>query len=124
MKKLKVHKRINVVGNKVKIIWGKKAEKHSLSITTSGLAPFSSFTFNHQDKHQMLKTLFVQEMLKRGFLASNIFFPTHAHTDAHLKKYADAVDKVFKILKEAHDADSVEKYLNGPVAHTGFARLN
>lgn len=124
MKKLKVYKRINIVGNKVKNVWEEKAAKHGISITTGGLPPFSSFTFDYEGKHQALKTLFIQEMLGHGFLVSNIFFPTHAHTDTHIKKYANAVDKVFKTLKEAIDTGSIEERLNGPVAHTGFARLN
>lgn len=124
MKKLNVAKKLQVTGNKVKKIWSDTAKKNGLSITTGGLPPFSNFTFTHGDKHQALKTLFVQEMLQRGFLASNMVFASYAHTDAILKKYEKAVDEVFKILKEALDTNTVEKRLKGPIAHTGFARLN
>ena len=101
MKRLNVAKKLQVTGNKVKKIWSDKAKKNGLSITTGGLPPFSNFTFAHGDKHQALKTLFIQEMLQRGFLASNMVFASYAHTDAILKKYEKAVDEVFKILKEA-----------------------
>lgn len=124
MKKLKVHKRIQVVGNTVKNIWKEKADKHGLSVKIGGLAPLCSFTFDHGDNHQALKTLFIQEMLQRGFLASNMLFGTYAHKDSHVKKYAAAVDEVFSILKEALDTNTIEKRLKGPVAHSGFARLN
>jgi glutamate-1-semialdehyde aminotransferase len=124
LKKLNVAKKLQVTGNKVKKIWNDTAKKNGLSITTGGLPPFSNFTFMYGDKHQTLKTLFVQEMLQRGFLASNMVFACYAHTDAILKKYEKAVDEVFKILKEALDTNTVEKRLKGPVAHTGFARLN
>lgn len=124
MKRLNVAKKLQIVGNKVKKVWINKAEKHKLSISTGGSPPFSNFTFSYGDKHQALKTLFIQEMLPRGFLASNMVFASYAHTDAILKKYEKAVDGVFKILKEAIDTNTVEKRLNGPVAHTGFARLN
>lgn len=124
MKRLNVAKKLQIIGNTVKKIWTNKAEKHGLSITAGGLPPFSSFTFNHGDKHQALKTLFIQEMLQRGFLASNMVFASYAHTEAILKKYEKAVDEVFKILKEAIETNTVEKRLKGPVAHTGFARLN
>ncbi|MFA5175248.1 MAG: aminotransferase class III-fold pyridoxal phosphate-dependent enzyme [Patescibacteria group bacterium] len=124
MKRLKVAEKIQIIGNKVKKIWVKKAGKYGLLITTGGLPPFSNFIFNYSNKHQALKTLFIQEMLKRGFLASNQFFPSYMHTDVILKKYEKAVDDVFKILKEAIDTNTVEKRLKGPVAHTGFARLN
>lgn len=124
MKKLNVAKKLQIVGNKVKKIWSDTAKKNGLSITTGGLPPFSNFTFTHGDKHQALKTLFIQEMLQRGFLASNMVFASYAHTDAILKKYEKAVDEVFKILKEAIETNTIEKRLKGPVAHTGFARLN
>ena len=124
MKKLKVHKRIQVVGNKVQALWTEKAKKHGLLIKVGGLPPFSNFTFDYGNQHQVLKTLFVQEMLQKGFLASNLLFATYAHKDEHLKKYAHAVDEVFASLKEAIETDTVEKRLKGPVAHTGFARLN
>ena len=73
---------------------------------------------------QQAKTLFVQEMLKRGFLASNIFYASLAHTDAHVRKYAKAVDEVFGIIAKARREGGVGKLLKGPVAHTGFQRLN
>lgn len=124
MKRLNVAKKLQIIGDKVKKIWSDKAKKNGLSITTGGLPPFSNFTFTYGDKHQALKTLFIQEMLQRGFLASNMVFASYAHTDAILKKYETAVDEVFKILKKALDTNTVEKRLKGPVAHTGFARLN
>jgi glutamate-1-semialdehyde aminotransferase len=86
MKRLNVAKKLQIIGNKVKKIWADKAEKHGLLITTGGLPPFSSFTFHHDDKHQALKTLFIQEMLQKGFLASNMVFASYAHTEVILKK--------------------------------------
>ncbi len=124
MKELEVHKHIHAVGDKVKYIWQEKAKKNGLLITTGGLLPFSNFTFDYGEKHQALRTLFIQEMLQRGFLASNLLFATYAHKDKHLARYAYAVDKVFKILKEALNTNTIEKRLKGPIAHTGFTRLN
>lgn len=124
MQQLNVAKKLQVVGNKVKKIWTSKAKKHDLLITTGGLPPLSNFTFNYGDKHQALKTLFIQEMLQKGFLASNMVFASHAHTDAIIKKYEKAVDEIFKTLKKAIDTDTVEKRLKGTVAHVSFTRLN
>ncbi|MBI3634346.1 MAG: aminotransferase class III-fold pyridoxal phosphate-dependent enzyme [Candidatus Yonathbacteria bacterium] len=124
MKRLNVAKKLQDVGVKVKKIWNRQAIKHGLLITIGGLSPLSNFIFKYGDRHQALKTLFIQEMLQRGFLASNMVFVSYAHTDAILNKYEKAVDEVFKILKSALDTNTVEKRLKGPVAHTGFARLN
>lgn len=124
IQKLKVHEHIRFVGENVKCIWNEKAQKHGLSIKIGGLPPFVNFTFDYNGKHQMLKTLFIQEMLGRGFLATNSLFATYAHKNVHLKKYAIAVDEAFAVLKDAIINNHVKKYLKGPCAHTGFARLN
>jgi hypothetical protein len=38
--------------------------------------------------------------------------------------YLDAVDSVFETIGAALDSGTVQKQLNGPVAHTKFERLN
>ena len=124
IKKLNVARRLRQVGQSAKKIWTRQAKKHGLEITVAGLDPLSNFTLNYGDRHQAIKTLFIQEMLARGFLVSNMLFASYAHTDAILKKYEIAVDEVFGILRKALDTDSVEKRLKGPIAHIGFARLN
>jgi len=99
------------------------AKKHGLAISASEILAILTFTLEGADAQQA-KTLFVQEMLKRGFLASNIFYASLAHTDAHVRKYAKAVDEVFGIIAKARREGGVGKLLKGPVAHTGFQRLN
>ncbi len=110
-------------GKSVKQVWEAASKKHGVPITIGGSDPIASFSFDGSDG-QALKTLFVQEMLAQGILASNLFFATLAHTDTHVRQYAKAVDRAFAILKEAIDSETVKKRLNGPIAHTGFARLN
>ncbi len=123
MKKIKVWERIAKNGQTVRAGWERLARKHGLSITMGGVMPIASFSFNHPNA-QALKTLFVQEMLERGFLASNLYFASAAHTTVHIKNYLHAVDAVFKIIAEAVKRGDVMKRLKGPVAHTGFQRLN
>ena len=122
-KKLNVPKRLHVAGMRVRRGWLAAAKKHGISITLHGVVPISSFGFNHQDA-QALKTLFVQEMLERGFLASNLYFASYAHKTSHITKYLRAVDEVFSLLKKAIDTKTIYKKLKGPIAHTGFQRLN
>jgi glutamate-1-semialdehyde 2,1-aminomutase len=68
-------------------------------------------------------TLFIQEMLGRGFLASDRFYPTVRHEDTQVAAYLDAVDSAFGRIAEARAAGDVRRRLAGPVKHTGFARL-
>lgn len=124
MKRVNTPKRIEKAGTAVRAGWITLAAKHSLSITLDGVIPISNFTFQYDKDNQALKTLFVQEMLDRGFLATNMFFASCAHTDAHVKKYLHAVDDVFAVLAEAIKTKTIYKKLRGPIAHTGFKRLN
>ncbi|MFA6315439.1 MAG: aminotransferase class III-fold pyridoxal phosphate-dependent enzyme [Candidatus Paceibacterota bacterium] len=124
MKKVGVVKRLEKAGSTVRAGWMKKAKKHGLNISLGGVIPISSFTFKYGEDSQALKTLFVQEMLDRGFLATNMFFASCAHTDVYIKKYLNNVDEVFSVIADAIKTETIYQKLRGPVAHTGFSRLN
>lgn len=124
MKKENVAARLIKAGNVVRNGWTKLAKRHGLSITLGGVVPISSFSFQYGKDSQALKTLFVQEMLDRGFLATNLFFASCAHKDEHIKKYLQAVDGAFEAAALAIKTGTIRKKLRGPEAHTGFARLN
>lgn len=124
MKKAGVAKHLAAAGTAVRAGWQAAARKHGIAITLGGVLPISSFTFQYGKDSQALKTLFVQEMLERDFLATNLYFATMAHKGVHIKKYLRAVDEVFAVLKKAIETKTIYKKLKGPVAHTGFQRLN
>lgn len=124
MKKVGVAKRLTKSGNMVRTGWLKLAEKHGLSIKLGGVVAISSFSFQYGKDSQALKTLFVQEMLDRDYLATNMFFASCAHTDGHIKRYLENVDLAFASIAEAIKTNTIHKKLRGPQAHTGFARLN
>ena len=48
--------------------------------------------------------------------------PMFAHTDAHVDRYLEAVNAVFRDLRIAIDQKAVRQLLRGPVAHSGFYR--
>ena len=58
------------------------------------------------------KTLITQEMLKKGYLASNSIYLSVAHTDQILNSYLDNLNlvKVLKIIK-CEDGDDIKEYL-------------
>jgi len=111
------------IGRKVKAVWETVSKKHGVPIAIGGSDAIASFSFSGPDA-QLQKTLYVQEMLKQRVLASNLFFGTLAHTDAHVRQYTQAADKAFAIIKKAIDTNTLKQRLDGPAAHTGFARLN
>ncbi len=124
MKKIGLAKHLDHVGTEVRKGWMSAAAKHGLTIKIAGVVPISSFAFEYGDESQAIKTLFVQEMLDRKFLAPTMCFASYAHSDAHIRKYMKAVDQAFAVIKDSIDTDTVRTRLRGPVAHTGFARLN
>ena len=105
--------------------WGKISREHDLdlSIMSDGLDSVPSFSFTDQESGQVLRTLFTQEMLKRGYLASNIFYVSAPHDGNVIERYLDDVNDVFAQLRKAVDTGTVEIRLKGPVAHTGFKKI-
>lgn len=68
-----VEQHLEEIGKKVQAGWKKLAGKHSLKIAVTGIYPMSHLEFEYENS-LALKTLFTQEMLKRGFLATNAFY--------------------------------------------------
>ena len=67
---------------------------------------------------------YVQEMLKRGFLASNTFYAMYAHTHEDIDKYLAACDEIFGMLAKLMAEGKVAENLIGKPASVGFARIN
>jgi glutamate-1-semialdehyde 2,1-aminomutase len=109
-------------GNKVKDLWRTMASKHDIEIEISGIDPLGHFDFKYNNP-LVIKTLFTQLMLEKGFLASNGFYASYTHKDELIEKYSDAVDSTFDFMSNAIKEGNPEKYLKGPVCHSGFKRL-
>jgi glutamate-1-semialdehyde aminotransferase len=123
MRREDVPRHLVAVGNRVREGWGALAREHGLDVSVKGMPPLSTFGLDHADAAPALSTLFTQEMLDRGFLASKAFYATYAHEPRHVDAYLEAADAAFAELRSALDAGDVEKRLRGPVQHTGFRRL-
>lgn len=112
------------VGSRVRKIWQENSNKYNVKIHVFGILPLIHFGFEYENP-LAYKTYFTQEMLAEGFLASNGVYASLAHTDDVLEKYNNACDKVFcKMGEIVKSGRNIEEYLNGPVCHSGFARLN
>jgi hypothetical protein len=103
--------------------WRVAAERAGLPIGVGGIVPLSHFTIQH-DQNQEAHTLFTQLMLDKGFLATRTFYTTFAHQDEQIEGYLQDVEEVFGIIARALERGTALEMLRGPVAHTGFARLN
>jgi glutamate-1-semialdehyde aminotransferase len=101
----------------------KSATAAGLKVQVYGLEPLVHFDFLYGEESLAVRTLFTQEMLKRGILASGAIYLSYALKDVHAKKYLSAVNEVFPILADAIENKKIEKLLKGPVAQKGFQRL-
>lgn len=114
---------INEIGRRVQQGWRKLAEKHNIRINVSGIPAISSFEFLGESSLAS-KTLFTQEMLRRGFLAGTLVYVCTEHTEKVLESYWTAADEVFQLIGScAEDPERVRSLLAGPVCHSGFKRL-
>ncbi len=110
------------IGNLISKGWRDLAISAKLQIDVVGIPPLTTFVFDHKE-NQALHTLFTQEMLHRGFLASKSVYVSYSHTEDHVTKYLENVEAVFRTLKKALENNEIHKLLKGPVAHAGFRRL-
>ena len=125
---IRKHRRCNVaehligIGKRVQSEWRSVAERYGQRISISGIPPLAHFSFEYENG-QAIQTLFTQEMLQRGFLATNAFYGSYAHQNHHVESYLKALDVSFALIAKAITKNEVEKLLKGPIAHSGFCRL-
>jgi glutamate-1-semialdehyde 2,1-aminomutase len=125
---IKKHKRVNAGEYLVKL--GKHlqnglkslGEKHRLSIDMKGIPPLTHFEFL-ADKALSIKALYVQLMLEKGFLASNLYYAMYAHTIKNVEDYLEAADHSFGEISEALAQNTVERKLVGDPAVADFKRF-
>jgi glutamate-1-semialdehyde 2,1-aminomutase len=63
-------------------------------------------------------------MLKKGFLATNLFFASTAHSQEIIDNYFEKIEPIFFTIKECEAGRDIASLLDGPICHSGFKRLN
>jgi glutamate-1-semialdehyde 2,1-aminomutase len=117
-----VAEHLSMIGTLVTEGWQQAADRHGLKLHTSGLPSLNHFSID-ENESLALNTLFTQTMLEKGFLASNQFKPSYAHSEIHVNKYLKEVETSFALLAEAVVKNDVLTRLSGPPALSGFYRL-
>ncbi len=123
MEREKSWERITATGTSIMGRWNMLAQKYNLKMNVAGLPAIASFGFDSPNT-LAYKTLITQEMLGKGYLASNLIFSSLAHTPDVVDGYFDALDPIFGLIKECEEGRDVMSLLKGPVCHAGFKRLN
>ena len=123
MKRERSWEQISTIGESIKSKWQSLADLHNLDISIIGLKALPAFSFDSKN-HLAYKTLLTQEMLKKGYLASNAVYVSMVHTPEVIEKYFYELDNIFKKIKKCEEGKDILKMLEGPICHSGFSRLN
>ena len=110
-------------GMQIKSDWASIFAKYDFDNEIMGLDAMPMFKIK-QFNDQIMKTFISQEMLKRGFLATNSMYLCLAHNEEVLTSYLTHFSEVMYDLSKFKDDRELEKALDGPVAHATFTRLN
>ena len=114
---------ITKTGANISEQWNTLAKKYDLSINNFGIPALSGYTFNSVNA-QAYKTIITQEMLKDGFLASNLVYSCINHSKKIVDDYFSLLDPIFEKIKECENGRDINTILEGPISHNGFKRLN
>jgi glutamate-1-semialdehyde 2,1-aminomutase len=123
MEREKSWEKITQTGKEISGRWQQLADKYELGITKWGLPALTGFSFNSENA-LAYKTLITQEMLAKGYLASNSVYVCTEHTEDIINDYFENITPIFSLIKECEDGRDVMSLLKGPVCHAGFKRLN
>jgi glutamate-1-semialdehyde 2,1-aminomutase len=123
MEKLQSWDKITQTGLDIRKQWQALADKHELKIEHWGLPALTGYSFQSENA-LAYKTLITQEMLAKGYLAANSVYVCTEHSNHIVNAYFEALDPIFKLIKECEEGRDIMSLLKGPICHGGFKRLN
>ncbi len=120
-----VDEHIHRIGLEVQGGWASSAQDAGLEIACGEMPCLAHFSFlNLEEKEETAAlTLFIQEMLRRGYLAFHQFKPSLAHTEQDADGYLAACREVFGEIAGALEKDDLHIRLEGEPLRRGFYRL-
>jgi len=114
---------ISQQGRRIKEKWLNIAQSNNLDISVSGLDALASFKFNSKFNN-LYKTFITQEMLKKGYLASNMVYVCTEHSDEIIDNYFHELNLIFEKISLYERGNRECINLEGPEAQIGFKRVN
>ncbi len=123
MEREKSWETITKIGQKISKEWFKLGKKYNLDINIFGMPATSGFSINSPNA-LYYKTYITQEMLAKGYLASNLVFACIEHTDEIIDGYLESLDPIFETIQNCENGLNIKNLLMGPVCHSSFKRLN
>jgi glutamate-1-semialdehyde 2,1-aminomutase len=123
MGRVKSWETITQLGLDIRRRWQALGDKTGLKMTHWGIPALTGFTIDSPNA-LAYKTLITQEMLKKGYLASNSVYSCTQHTPDIVDGYFATLEPIFRLIRECEDGRDVMGLLEGPICHGGFKRLN
>lgn len=114
---------ITETGLSIRKRWQELADRYLLKVDHWGLPALTGFSFQSANA-LAYKTLITQEMLSKGYLASNSVYTCTEHTPAIVDGYFEALAPIFATISECEQGRDINTLLKGPICHGGFKRLN
>jgi glutamate-1-semialdehyde aminotransferase/spore coat polysaccharide biosynthesis protein SpsF (cytidylyltransferase family) len=97
--------------------------KNNIKLKVYGLPCITTFIFDYENQLE-IKTLFIQEMLKKGYLTTIAFYVTYSHNIAIIDKYLNEIEIFMVNYRKDMEENTIKQYLEGHVCHGGFQRVN
>lgn len=123
MERVKSWEIITAIGSSVGARWQALAKTYGLQLELNGIPALLGFSMASANMLKY-KTLITQEMLKKGYLAGTSIYPCIEHSPELVDRYFADIEPLFALIRECEDGRPIDPLLEGPVAHSGFQRLN
>lgn len=116
MKTHNVQKKLWNTGELFMKEYDRVAKKHGLATYAEGLPfhPYLIFKNSAGEDDLALRSLFIQEVAKRGILVSSAVLINYAHERKYIMEVIKKLDQVFAILKSALKKGDILQRLEGP----------
>lgn len=91
------------------------AQEIGVDVRLTGFPPRMAISCKDAQGQESLdvKSLFLQETVKRGILFGGPVFPAFSHSDRDIRKTLEAAADALKIVKKAVEEDAIDRYMEG-----------
>ena len=123
IEKKKTYNILKKQGKYIKKKWQELSKKYNFDLKINEMDCICNFKFKKD--HNIIKTFITKEMLKKGYLASNMIYLSIEHNKKAIDKYITALNDVFKKLSNIKkDKKLYQAFISSKeIAKSTFARL-
>lgn len=122
-----ITKKIWNTGKTLREAYNKIAQQYGLSeytqLTGIDCRPYFSFVNRQGDQDPILRTIFMQEMIKHGVLLQTLN-PSFSHNTSEIAQTIEGFEKSLKVLSQAIESNNVHKKLVGNETRPVFRKYN